>query len=85
MTPTVYVADGCPHCARLLEDLARRNVRFVLVNLSKEPDRIVEVAAATQERRLPVLLDHERCSVGFAGASSSFAELGLSCADQDKR
>ena len=77
MMPTAYVADGCPHCARLLDDLARRRVKVVVVNLSKEPARVVEVTTATQERRLPILIDHERCSIGFAGASSTFAELGI--------
>jgi hypothetical protein len=29
------------------------------------------------EHRLPVVVDHERVSIGFRGASSSFDELGL--------
>ncbi len=74
---TVYVADGCPHCAGLLADLKRRRVAFALVNLTREPARAAELAAATRERRLPAVVDHERCSIGFAGASSSLAELGL--------
>jgi hypothetical protein len=47
------------------------------VNLTEDPERISEVVAVTWERRLPVTVDHERCSVGFRGGSSSFAELGL--------
>jgi glutaredoxin len=74
---TVYVADGCRHCSALVEDLRRRHVSFVVVNLTVEPERIAELAALTWERRLPVLVDHERCSVGFASASTSFADLGL--------
>jgi len=74
---TVFVAQGCEHCAGLLEDLRRRRVEFVAVDLTSEPERIAELAALTWERRLPVLVDHERCSVGFKGRSSSFAELGL--------
>ncbi len=77
MSVTVYSADGCPHCERLLEDLRRRRVSFVEVNLTREPHRIAELTGLTWERRLPVLVDHERCSVGFRGGSSSFAELGL--------
>ena len=77
MSLTVYVADGCPHCAALLEDFARRRVAFTVVNLSIDPERISEVVAVTWERCLPVTVDHERCSVGFRGGSSSFAELGL--------
>lgn len=74
---TVFVADGCPHCSALLEDLRRRGVVAVVVNLTRDLDRIAELAAITLERRLPVTIDHERCSVGFAGRSSSWAELGL--------
>jgi glutaredoxin len=74
---TVYVADGCPHCISLLKDLRRRRVTYVVVNLSAEPGRVAELAALTWERRLPVLVDHERCSVGFAGGSTAFADLGL--------
>jgi len=74
---TVYVADGCPHCLALLADLADRRVAHRVVNLSNDPERIAEVAAVTWERRLPVTIDHERCSVGFRGRSSSFAGLGL--------
>ncbi len=77
MTLTVYVADGCPHCAALLADLAKRRVSLEVVNLSSMPGRIADVVAVTWERRLPVTIDHERCSVGFQGRSSSFAELGL--------
>ncbi len=78
MSVTVFVADGCPHCAALLADLRRRRVSCEVVDLSREPSRLAELAALTWERRLPVTADHERCSIGFAGRSSSWAELGLS-------
>jgi len=73
----VYVADGCPHCRSLQEDLRRRRVGFVVVNLTAQPDRVAELAALTWERRLPVLVDHERLSVGFGGGSTPFADLGI--------
>ncbi len=75
---TVFVADGCPHCRALLEDLGRRGVAAVVVNLTRHPERVAELTALTLERRLPVTVDHERCSVGFGGRSSSFVEAGLS-------
>jgi glutaredoxin len=78
LSVTVYVADGCSHCADLLADLARRRVAFEVVNLTRDPARLEELAALTWERRLPATVDHERCSIGFAGRSSSWAELGLS-------
>ena len=77
MSVTVYVADGCPGSAALLEDLRRRHVAFNIVNLTVEPGRIAELVALTWERRLPVLVDHERCSVGFGGQSTAFSDLGM--------
>ncbi|MEW5878016.1 MAG: glutaredoxin domain-containing protein [Acidobacteriota bacterium] len=73
----VYVADGCPFCELLLADLQKRRVSFVAVNLSREPERIGELARWTFERAVPVVVDHERCSVGFRGQSTELAALGL--------
>ncbi len=78
MSVTVYVVAGCPSCAALLDDLRRRRVGFELVDLTAHPERLPDLAAVTWERRLPAVVDHERCSIGFAGRSSSWAELGLS-------
>lgn len=77
MSVTVYVSPRCPHCARLLDDLRRRRVPFLVVDLAEAPERAAEVVALTWDRRLPVVVDHERVTVGFAGASSTFAELGI--------
>lgn len=77
MSVTVFVADGCVHCGRLLADLDRRGVRHSTVNLSREPGRLRELERLTRERRLPVVVDHERCSVGFAGGSTLLEDLGL--------
>ncbi len=73
----MYVADGCPYCGELLADLARRRVAADVVNLSADPERVAELAAVTWERRVPVSVDHERCSVGFRGRSTALSELGL--------
>jgi glutaredoxin len=77
MSVTVYVADHCPHCARLLADLRRRRVDHVCVNLSEARERAREVVALTWDRRLPVVVDHERFTVGFEGGSSTLADLGI--------
>jgi glutaredoxin len=74
---TVYVADGCLYSAALLEDLQRRHVAFTVVNLTQEPGRVAELVTLTWERRLPVVVDHERCSVGFGGRSTAFSDLGI--------
>ena len=78
MRITVYVAAGCPHCAALLDDLRRRRVGFELIDLTVRPEKLTDLAAVTHERRLPTVVDHERCSIGFRGRSSSWTELGLS-------
>ena len=74
---TVYVAAGCPHSARLLSDLRRRAVRYEVVDLAADPARAAEVEALTWDRRVPVVVDHERFTVGFAGGSSTLEELGI--------
>jgi glutaredoxin len=81
----VYIADGCPHCAALLADFERRHVAVAVVNLSREPGRAAEVLALTRTPRLPVVVDHERASIGFAGRSSTFAELGLAARPARRR
>lgn len=73
----VFTADGCPHCDALRDDLRSRHVRFLEINLSREPHRMPELRAYSWEHRLPVTVDHERVSIGFRGGSSTFAELGL--------
>lgn len=73
----VYTADGCPHCAALVEDFRRRHVVFSEVNLSREPGRMEELRRLSWEHRLPVVADHERVSIGFRGGSSTYSELGL--------
>jgi glutaredoxin len=74
---TVFVADDCPHCEALLADLSRRRVAYRCVNLNGDPRALVELAAVTRERCVPIVVDHEVCSVGFAGRATTLAELGL--------
>jgi glutaredoxin len=76
-TLVVYTADGCPHCAALVDDFRRRGVRFSEVNLSREPDQMERLRQLSWEHRLPVVVDHERVSIGFRGGSSTYADLGL--------
>jgi glutaredoxin len=73
----VFTADGCPHSRALCADLERRKVRFREANLSRDPAAMAALRSVCWERRLPVVLDHERLSIGFKGGSSSFTELGL--------
>ena len=73
----VFTADGCEHSKRLLENFHLRSVRFEEINLSAQPEMIEELRRLVWERRLPVVVDHERVSIGFEGGSSTFDELGI--------
>lgn len=74
---TIYIVTGCPHCTALVADFKRRRVTYRCIDLGREPERLAELGRLTWERRLPVIVDHDRCSVGFGGGSSSWRELGL--------
>ncbi len=76
-TILVYTADGCPHCRALCADFDRRGVVYREVNLSLEPAEMENLRDLSWERRLPLVADHERVSIGFRGASSTFSDLGL--------
>lgn len=74
---TIFVVADCPHCTALVADLERRRVRFRCIDVGCEPGRLDELKRLTWERRLPVVVDHERCSVGFCGGSTTWRDLGL--------
>lgn len=76
-TVVVFTADDCPHCAALVQDFQRRGVDFREINVSREPDQMSRLRELTWEHRLPVVADHERVTIGFAGGSSTYKELGL--------
>ena len=76
-TVRIFTADGCQHSQKLREDFQLRSVRFEEINLSVQPEMIEELRRLVWERRLPVIVDHERVSIGFNGGSSTFDELGI--------
>ncbi len=73
----VFTADGCPHCRALRDDFDRRGVVYREINLSREPEEMARLRQLSWEHRLPVVVDHERLSIGFRGCSSTYTELGL--------
>ncbi len=76
-TLLVFTAEGCPHCSALCRDFERRGVVFREINLTLEPHEMGRLRGLCWEHRLPVVVDHERVSIGFRGGSSTFAALGL--------
>jgi len=73
----VYVAPGCPHSRAAVEDLRRRGVRFRLVDVTTDREGLARLLELTWERRLPVIADHERITIGWGGRASSFETLGI--------
>ncbi len=67
---TIYVKTGCPYCAAKREELARRDVRIVEVNVTDHPEAIPELLKLTRgERRVPVVVEGARISVARDGGS----------------
>ena len=74
----VFTHPDCPHSRALLADFRGRGVRFREIDLVADPSEMERFRTWCWEHRLPVVVDHERVSIGFRGRSSTFAELGLS-------
>ncbi len=73
----IFTAPGCPHSRAAVQDLQRRGVRFREVDVTREADGLERLEQLTWEHRLPVIVDHERVTIGWQGRSSTLAELGL--------
>ena len=76
-TLLVFTADGCRHCEALVADFRVRGVVFREINLSRHPEEMERLRKLSWEHRLPVIVDHERVSIGFRGGSSSYEAIGL--------
>lgn len=75
-TLQVFVHPQCPYSKALLEDFRARGVSFARIDVSQE-EGLRQLQSVCWEQRLPIVLDHERLSVGFQGRSSTFRELGI--------
>ncbi len=73
----VYTAPGCPHSRAAVEDLRRRGVRFLEIDVTADREALERLLELTWEHRLPVIADHERLTIGWQGRSSTFEELGI--------
>jgi arsenate reductase-like glutaredoxin family protein len=76
-TLLVFVHPDCAASRNLLEDFRRRRVRFTEIDVTTGPEAMERLREWSWESRLPVVVDHERVSIGFRGASTSFDALGL--------
>lgn len=76
-TLQVYTHPRCPHSLALIKDFQHRGVVFIEFDLEAEPAAMEQLRAVCWEHRLPVVVDHERVSIGFRGKASTFEELDL--------
>ena len=76
-TLLVFTHPLCPHSRALVDDFRRRGVVFREIPVEGDGPAMDRLRSRCWEHRLPVVIDHERVSVGYAGGSSSFDELGL--------
>ncbi len=65
---TIYTKTGCPYCASAIEDLKKRGVKYVEINLSIQTDKIDEMVKLSGGRIVPVIVDeNNNVRVGFGG------------------
>jgi len=75
-TLQVFIHPNCPHSKALVEDFRRRGLSFIEIDISDD-EGLRQLQAVCWEQKLPIVLDHERLSIGFRGLSSTFEELGI--------
>jgi len=76
-TLQVFTHPDCDNSRALLEDFRRRGVVFVERDVTRDDRAMADLRAVCWEHRLPVVVDHERVSIGFRGRASTYRELGL--------
>lgn len=64
----IYGKDGCPYTAAAIEDYERRNVPVQYVNVKRDPEALQRMLSLTEgRRRVPVIVEGDRVTVGFGG------------------
>lgn len=61
----IYGTDSCPFC---VQARAAYGNRAVYINVSEDPEKLNEMLALTGgRRRVPLIVEGEKVTVGFAG------------------
>jgi glutaredoxin len=63
----MYTKNGCPYCKAAKEDFSKRKIEFDEINVSEKPDRIQEMVKIAGIRKVPVIVDNGKVTVGFNG------------------
>jgi len=63
----IYTKAGCPYCKSAKESFKNQGVEFAEINVSENPDKIGELVKLAGIRKVPVIVDNGRVTVGFNG------------------
>lgn len=67
---TIFGKDTCPYTQAARDDYARRGITFSYVNVKKNAADLDRMLAFSGGRReVPVIVDGDRVTIGFAGGT----------------
>jgi glutaredoxin-like YruB-family protein len=61
----IYSTPTCPHCIKLKEYLKSKNIKFVDIDVSSDPDKIREMIDKSGQMTTPVIDIEGEIIVGF--------------------
>lgn len=64
---TIYTKTGCPYCAAALASMDEQGLEYREINLSLAPEKIPELLKVSGGKKVPVIIDGDRVTVGFKG------------------
>lgn len=67
MAVIIYTKNGCPYCEAAKESFQKQGQEFSEINVSKSPEKIDELVKLAGVRKVPVIVDQGKVTVGFNG------------------
>jgi len=67
MAVTIYTKTGCPYCQAAKEAFRKQNIEFNEINVSEDQGKIDELVKVAGVRKVPVIIDDGKVTVGFNG------------------
>ncbi len=64
---TLYVKDGCPYCAKLIDELKEKGVDYEEKNVSQSKEALQEAKEKYNAKKVPVLVEGSKVTVGYKG------------------
>jgi len=66
-TVIIYTKTGCPYCKAAKEDLNKKGVTYQEINISDNPGKIEEMVKIAGTRKVPVIVEADKVTVGYNG------------------